>query len=105
VREVERTIIAGFLFVAGGGSRIFAEGWSILSSAVMIREGELRRKIDEINGRITSEDEIPAFEGICILSEERSLGCFTCTGTIKFLVQQDMRDSIILVIRAFRSDL
>ena len=99
VREGERTIIAGFLFVVGGGSRVFAEGWSILPSVVTIREGELMGEIDEINGRIGSEDEIPAFRGIRILSEGRILSRFTCTGTI------DQRDSIISVIRAFRNEL
>ena len=87
MREIERTIIARFLFVAGGGSRVFAEGWSILPSVVTIRDGELKGEIDEINGRIGSEDEIPAFRGIRILSEERSLSRFACTGTIRLSIK------------------
>jgi hypothetical protein len=58
---------------------------------------ELKGKIDEIHGRIGSEDKVLAFEGICILSEERRLSSFTGIWSI--------RDSIISVIRAFRNEL
>jgi hypothetical protein len=83
VQGVERTIIAGFLFAAGGKSCICREMENLTRWMVMIRKGEFNRKIDEIRGRIGTEVEIPAFKGNGIRSEEYSLSNFTCTGTIR----------------------